>query len=68
MKHSVFVHHCECVRVSRYSATNVITQNSSLVVTTMSDEIIGHKVKVKITLEQGTKAQRISRGIALLFL
>ena len=66
----VCVFHCACV--SRYSATiissNVITQNSSLVVTTMSDEITGHKVKVQFTLEQATKAQRGRRGIAPLFL
>jgi hypothetical protein len=28
----------------------------------------GEKVKAKVTLEQATKAQRGSRGIALLFL
>ena len=49
-----------CVRASLYSATNisnVINQNSSLVFTTMSEEIIGHKVKVKVkfTLEEATK-------------
>jgi len=72
MRHTVCVcvYHCACV--SRYSATtissNVIIQNSSLVVTTMSDEITGHKAKVQLTLEQATKAQRGSRGIALLFL
>ena len=31
-------------------------------------EVAGVKVKVKITLEQATKFQRGSRGIALLFL
>jgi hypothetical protein len=31
-------------------------------------ELIRVKVKVKFTLEQATKAQRKSRGIALLFL
>jgi hypothetical protein len=34
----------------------------------MPDEITGHTVKVKVTVEQVTKAQRGSRGIALLFL
>jgi hypothetical protein len=34
-----------------------------------SEELIGKKkVKVKVTLEQAMKAQRGSRGIALLFL
>jgi hypothetical protein len=40
------------------------TGNISLVIGVLEKE----KVKVKLTLEQDTKAQRESRGIALLFL
>jgi hypothetical protein len=62
---------CACVCVYRACVCRQqqrITQAFSLVVTNLSDEIIGHKMKVKITLQQATKAQRRSKRIALLFL
>ena len=72
MKHCTCVCACIIVRACHDAvpptSAVMFTQNSSLVVTTLSDEIIGHKIKVKVTLEQATKAQRGRRGIAILFL
>jgi hypothetical protein len=39
-----------------------------LVLLTETHDALSGKVKVKVTLEQATKAQKGSRGIAILFL